>query len=260
MPGDLRDSTYSDFSQFASDRQSMAPSIAPSLLRASIATTAAPPMPVLPAQQAARGRPAVVSVHLPSSQTATSSQSPPVPQVPNGLGNSNSSIVARNVVARPIEVKKASSGTRVPTLANLKAVSARSNSTTSSPLVELDASPNPRQRPNHESQAVTFIEDSPVSPMVKPKPSFASFNSGTSSAGSSMLPAGTGLPPDVTQEIEEHGPEHRRTATAGLASMIEEAMNRAARDISHKGGTGGSPPLNNDSGPFSDANEVKENL
>ena len=76
-----------------------------------------------------------------------------------------------------------------------------------------------------------------------------------------MLPANTGLPPDVTKEIEEEGPQHRKTASAGLTTMIEEAMNRAARDVVHPGGMDVSPILaKNDSGPFSDANEVKENL
>jgi hypothetical protein len=73
-----------------------------------------------------------------------------------------------------------------------------------------------------------------------------------------MLPANTGLPPDVTKEIEQDGPQHRKSATAGLTTMIEEALNRAARDVVH---SPDSPILGkNDSGPFSDANEVKENL
>ena len=73
-----------------------------------------------------------------------------------------------------------------------------------------------------------------------------------------MLPANTGLPPDVTKEIEREGPQHRKTASVGITTMIEEAMNRAARDVLH---TGDSSMLGkNDSGPFSDANEVKEDL
>jgi hypothetical protein len=255
MPGDLRDSTYSGFSEL--DRNS----IAPSLARTSVATNAF--IPPVPAQQALRGRPAVVSVHVPASQNPTLAQSPLTPQVPKGLANSNSPFVGRTVTPRPIEVKKAGSGPRVPTLASLKAAAAKAESTQkspagSSPLVELDG--GSQIRPNHESQAVTIIEDSPISPMVKPKPSFASFNSSTSGI-SSMLPANTGLPPDVTKEIEKDGPQHRKTASAGLTTMIEEAMNRAARDVVHTGGVGGSPMLGkNDSGPFSDANEVKENL
>jgi len=75
-----------------------------------------------------------------------------------------------------------------------------------------------------------------------------------------MLPANTGLPPDVTQEIEQDGPQHRKTLTGGLASMIEEAMNRAARDVAPRGAVASPRATKHDLGPFSDANEVKENL
>jgi hypothetical protein len=254
MPGDLRDSTYSGFSEL--DRNS----IAPSLARTSVATNAF--VPPMPAQQALVSRPAVVSVHVGASQTPTMGQSPLNPHVPKGLANSNSPFVGRTLTPRPIEVKKVGSGPRVPTLVSLKAAvaakseSAQKSAASSSPPVELES--GSQLRPNHESQAVTIIEDSPISPTVKPKPSYASFNSSNSSTASSMLPANTGLPPDVTKEIEKDGPQHRKTASAGLTTMIEEAMNRAARDVLH---TGGLPMLGkNDSGPFSDANEVKENL
>ena len=253
MPGDLRDSTYSGFSDL--DRNS----IAPSLARASVATNAF--IPPVPAQQVLCGKPAVVNVHVPASQNSTLSSSPLNPQVPRGLANSNSPFVGRTLTPRPIEVKKTGSGPRVPTLASLKAAAAKSESkqqpsAAASPPLVVDSGSHIRH--NHESQAVTVIEDSPISPMVKPKPSFASFNSSTSSGISSMLPANTGLPPDVTKEIEQDGPQHRKTASASLTTMIEEAMNRAARDVVH---TGDSPMLGkNDSGPFSDANEVKENV
>jgi hypothetical protein len=253
MPGDLRDSSYSDFSEM--DRNS----IAPSLARTSVATNAF--IPPLPAQQALRGRPAVVNVHVPASQNPTVALSPLNPKVPKGLANSNSPFVGRTFTARPIEVKKAGSGPRVPTLASLKVAAAKSESTktsasSSTPRVELDA--GSEGRPTHDSQAVTIIEDSPILPAIKPKASFASFKSTSSSGVSSMLPANTGLPPDVTKEIEQDGPQHRKSATAGLTTMIEEAMNRAARDVVHPPD---SPILGkNDSGPFSDANEVKENL
>lgn len=254
LPGDLRDSTYSGFSEL--DRNS----IAPSLARTSVATNAF--IPPLPAQQVLRARPAVVDVHIPATQNPTQAQPPPNPQVPKGLANSNSPFVGRTVTPLSIEVKKAGSGPRVPTLASLKAAanakseSAPTSPAGSSPLVELNNGSH--LRPNHESQTVTIIEDSPISPIVKPKPSFTSFSSSTSSGVSSMLPANTGLPPDVTKEIEKDGPQHRKTASAGITTMIEEAMNRAARDVVH---TAGSPMLGkNDSGPFSDANEVKENL
>lgn len=254
MLGDLRDSTYSDFSEL--DRNS----IAPSLARASVSTNAF--IPPMPAQQAQHHKPKVVSVHVPWSQNPTAA---PSLQGSKALFNSNSPFVGRTVTRQPIEVKKAGAGPKVPTLASLKAAaapkseSAQKSSARSNQPVELDSAS--QGRPNHESQAVTTIEDSPVSPIVKPQPSFVSFNSSTSSGVSSMLPANTGLPPDVTKEIEKDGPQHRKTASAGLTTMIEEAMNRAARDVVHPGGMDDSPILGkNDSGPFSDANEVKENL
>jgi protein OPY2 len=253
MPGDLRDSSYSDFSEM--DRNS----IAPSLARASVATNAF--VPPLPAQQAHRGRPAMVSVHTPASQNSTVALSPLNPRIPKGLANSNSPFVGRTVTPKPIEVKKARSGPRVPTLASLKVAAAKLESTknpssSSSPPAELDA--GSKGQSNHDSQAVTIIEDSPILPAIKPKASFASFKSTSSSAPSSMLPANTGLPPDVTKEIEQDGPQHRKSVAAGLTTMIEEAMNRAARDVVR---SPDSPILGkNDSSPFSDANEVKENL
>jgi hypothetical protein len=185
--------------------------------------------------------------------------------VPKGLVNSNSPFVGRTLTPQPIVVKKTGSGPRVPTLANLKVAAAKpqitqkpSAGSSSNLRVELEG--DSPVRPNHESQAATVIEDSPVSPIVKPKPSFASFSSSTSGI-SAMLPANTGLPPDVTKEIEQDGPQHCKTASAGLTTMIEEAMNRAAQDLVHSGGFGASQiPVKDDSSPFSDANEVKENL
>lgn len=257
MPGDLRDSTYSDFSELGRN------SIAPSLARSSVATDAfAHPMP---AQQALRSRPAVVSVHVPASQNSTVPPLPSNPQVPKSLADSNSPFVGRTVTPRPIEVKKAGSGPRVPILSSLKAAagaksesgSAGKSSAKLRPSVELRSAS--QSRPNHQSQAATIMEDSSATPTVKAKPSFTSIDSSTSSGVSSMLPANTGLPPDVTKEIEKEGPQHRRTASTGITTMIEEAMNRAARDVVHTGRMDTSPMMGkNDSGPFSDANEVKE--
>ena len=264
MPGDLRDSTYSGLSEF--DRSS----IAPSLARASVATNAQ----IGPAQQARIQRPAVVSVHLPPG--AQPINSPPVPQVPKGLTNTQVSISGRNLTPRPIQVKKSSSGQRVPTLANLRAQSARSDGTQTSSSThptslsntsEPESAATPTARPQHQSEAVTMIDGSPVSPFVRPKPSFTSTNSASSSAISSLLPANNGLPPDVQSEVTQDGSVmHRRgksqqNEVQGLTSMIEDAMNRAARDVAHVGAIGSSPPMHNknDSGPFSDANEVTEN-
>ena len=258
MPGDLRDSTLSGFSEI--DRNS----IAPSLARTSVATNAF--VSAAAAQQTLRGRPTVVSVHVPGSQNQAQSPSPTNPPVPKGLVNSKSPFVGRTLTPKPIEVKKTGSGPRVPTVVSLKAAAAAKSqnmqklSTGSSSNLRVELEGDSPVRPSHQSQAATIIEDSPVSPTVKSKPSFASFSSSTSGI-SAMLPANTGLPPDVTKEIEQDGPQHRTTASAGLTTMIEEAINRAAQDVVHTGGSGASQvSVKDDSSPFSDANEVKENL
>lgn len=87
MPGDLRDSTYSGFTDDGAsiDRRSVArsiaPSIAPSLLRQSVASTIYEDGAVqraMPAQTAQRGRANVVSVQ----RSAPQSRSPSTPAVP----------------------------------------------------------------------------------------------------------------------------------------------------------------------------------
>lgn len=257
MPGDLRDSTYSDMTE--DQRKSMAPSITPSLARTSVATTLYrnnAVVPPLPAQQAFRTKPAVVSVksglNTPGSQNA-----PPLPQMPQHLGSGNSSIVARNVTARPIEVKKTGSGASVPTFANLaRASSGRMKNSGR-------AAPAPPQDIYEEKEVVlgqkTGLDDrSPLSQILKPKPSFASTSTGSSSAISAILPTRGPL-----RDTKSGGATHRHSNSGGLNAMIEDAMNRAARDLTHTG-LGSRPDLHHqnskDSGPFSDANEVKENL
>jgi hypothetical protein len=123
MPGDLRDSHYSDMT---TDRRS----IATSLARSSVATTIyrndaiVSPMPAL---QALRGKAAVVSVKSGANTPidTLSVRTMDIPGVPtiteaqlkkaNAVGPTNSSIVARSVVARPVNVKKPSPP-KVPTV------------------------------------------------------------------------------------------------------------------------------------------------
>ena len=126
MPGDLRDSSFTDLSN---DRRSGAPSISPSL-RSSVATTTYRSNAIvnpLPAQQATLTRAAVVSIHgnQPATQTAviTPPDAPAVPAITsaqlakagvtnannnsssNNNNNNNSSIVARTMMAKPVVVK-----------------------------------------------------------------------------------------------------------------------------------------------------------
>jgi hypothetical protein len=116
MPGDLRDSTWSDMSdaRTTADGRSIAPS-----LRSSVATTAYRSNAIvspMPAQQAMRTRPAVVDVNGNSTAQPAHLAPPDAPAVPAitpsqlakaGAAETNSSIVARGVMAKPVMVKGA---------------------------------------------------------------------------------------------------------------------------------------------------------
>ena len=262
MPGDLRDSTWSDSSSIMDSRISIAPSLARGSVATEIYRTDAI-VPPVPAQHAWTAKANVVSVRSGTTTPGTGStstskvQTPRVPQLQSMA--SNSSIVARNVQARPIEVKKSGSAVKVPTLGNL-ARQASQKGREPERLQEQSSSEKSVPMYYDEKEVVfspaTIFEDSPVSPIVKPKPSYVSENSGHSSSISAIMPSAgpLGSGPGTTT--------HRHTNSGGLTAMIEDAMNRAARDPAHTGlGNHQSrPELNkHDSGPFSDANEVKEN-
>lgn len=255
MPGDLRDSTWSD--------TSFDPriSIAPSLARESVAGTIYQSdaiVPPIPAQHAFRAQANVVSVKsgatTPSSSATPNMRTPQIPQLAK-LGSSNSSIVARNVVARPIEVKKLNSATRVPTLGNLAKEAVRKTGTPDSSqktpvfweekeVVVSSAATTPN----------STLDSTPVSPVTIPRPAFAG-HTARSSGVSSILPFQGSTPTMPTHR-------HTNSNSANLNAMIEEAINRA-RDPQHMGvtSTPSRPELTKqDSGPFSDANEVKENI
>ena len=252
MPRDLRDSTWSDASSLDARF-----SVAPSLARQSVATTIYGRdaiVPPVPAVQAFRAQANVVSVksgsNTPGSSSTPNSRTPQMPQA--RFANSNSSIVARSVTARPIEVKKINSAGRVPTMSNLAKDAAKKSATTSISSKEtmnvfvdekeVVASPT-------ATTPSTIIEDFPVSPLVLPRHNFSSTHSARSSSVS-------GLQESV------RGPTHRHTGSATLSALIEDSINRA-RDPQHMGVTSPTsrPDLKeHDSSPFSDANEVKENL
>lgn len=257
MPRDLRDSTWSDSS-------SIDPriSLAPSLARESVATTiyrSDAIVPPIPAQHAYRAQANVVSVksgsNTPGTTSTPSTRTPQIPQVPK-LGSGNSSIVARNVTARPIEVKKVNSGNRVPTLANLAKEATRKSGT---PTSEKSSTVYDDEKEVVVSSAAatpsTIIEESPVSPATIPKPAFASNHSARSSSVSAIVPH------ESANGGSASGPIHRHANSTTLNAMIEDAINRA-RDPQHMAVAGPlvRPELaTHDSGPFSDANEIREN-
>jgi len=290
MPNDLRDSTYSDLS----GRQSLSPSLA----RASNATTiyrSHAEVNPRPAVQALRGKAAVVNVNKsgtnspPDSGTPEDATAPPTPQTPKGI--MDSPIVARNVTARPIQVKKSNSGkeNQVPTLANLQAaavnkrVSLRPQAKKIEEISEdeTDASTHLMSptRPHHQSTVETIIEDTPA---VK-QSQFT--NTSSSSSSTSEISAPAAAPRASPQRTNRAGSRssgsasgHLHKKSGSLNSLIEEAMTRAARDPMH-GGLGsisenfnGNHPMSRGShgrsdsgsasgsasGPFSDANELKD--
>ncbi|KAL6238291.1 hypothetical protein BDW75DRAFT_33631 [Aspergillus navahoensis] len=190
MPGDLRDSSWSDMS----DRRSMA-----NTLRSSVATTIyrndaiVSPMP---AQQATRTRAAVVSIHNgPSASSNLQNLSPDTPAVPAitpsqlakaGVpnANSNSSIVARTVTAKPVMVKtigKKNNKAKSPVqpIAEQPESSTESSASSQKPAKASSISSNDREDTSaaankrtstyaeapisaRRSQAPTVIEDSPA--------------------------------------------------------------------------------------------------
>ncbi|ETI25152.1 hypothetical protein G647_04525 [Cladophialophora carrionii CBS 160.54] len=256
MPRDLRDSTWSDTS-------SIDPrfSVAPSLARTSVATTiyrSDAIVPPVPAVQAFRAQANMVSVksgsNTPGTSSTPSSRTPQIPQV-SKMGSSNSSIVARNVTARPIEVKKVNSGNRVPTLGNLAKEAARKSNTGLSPKESVQVFVDEKEVVASPAATTpsTVIDESPVSPLVIPRQPFAANHSARSSSVSGIENFSRG---------SSSGTTHRHTGSATLSALIEDSINRA-RDPQHMNVT--SPTLRpqlvkHDSGPFSDANEVKENL
>ncbi|MCJ1362856.1 hypothetical protein MMC16_001962 [Acarospora aff. strigata] len=285
MPGDFRDSTYSGVSD-SDGRSSFArQSITPSLARSSVATTIYRNNAIVnpsPAQTILRGKAAVVSVK--SSGTTTPIESPdgtapPVPTIDferhaqlGGLGTGNTPIIARAGTARPVNVRKTSSqsklsvrnessGASAITLVNAKSdkrvpsedsdsVKARAlhyngGASTFDDVSSEDEEPNSNVRKSlmgHDralSQAITEIEDSPA---VKQTP----------------FPATNG------PSIPERSPARGSAAASGhnkgsLSQVIEEATRKASREPRHGGlgSVGSLGSFKRDPSPFSDANEVR---
>ena len=248
MADDLRNSTWSDTS--VDPRISLAPSLA----RASQATTVYyenAVVPPVPAQHAMRAQANMVSVKQ-TGPSSTSSPSPmPARSSPLAQGGvvkpstiQNSSIVARNVTARPIEVKKNGSAQRVPTLSNLaRANSQRSNATANSA----------RPDSTFEGKEVVFspTPDSMDSP-IAPPPALRTQQSDMSLGGISAS--------GISAVLPSEGPlgGQRQTSTprpdsGGLTAMIEDAIKNASANSRPSPRPGAQ---RNDSGPFSDIHEL----
>lgn len=245
MADDLRNSTWSD--------TSVDPriSIAPSLARASQTQTVYYEdggVPPVPAQQAFRAQANMVSVKqnsgtttpakaspLAISQTASSTASKPV-------GLQNSSIVAFNAVARPIEIKKSSSKSTVPTLGNL----ARANSIKSAATAGTEQTGSVfEEKEVVVSKPGARAMDSPVSP-----PALHSKNSEMSLGDRSMVSAV--MPSEGPLGSNSQSPA-QPAQSDGLAAMIEAAIQNASSNTRPSSRPGAS---RQDSGPFSDIHEL----
>ena len=251
MADDLRNSTWSDTS--VDPRISLAPSLA----RASSATTVYyenAVVPPVPAQHAFRAQANMVSVKQNGSSgssmasAATPARSSPLTQggqvgsqMVKPVTINNSSIVARNVTARPIEVKKTPSNQRIPTLGNL----ARANSTKSAATANTVGSGPVFDEKEAVVSPGTEIQDSPMSPhsALRTKQSDMSLGGASASGVSAVLPAAGPLGrQDPTQ----------RPDSGGLTAMIEDAIKNASAD-----GRGTRPGAQRqDSSPFSDIHEL----
>lgn len=252
MADDLRNSTWSDTS--VDPRISLAPSLA----RASSATTVyfenAAGAPV-PAQHAFRAQANMVSVKQGGSSgasmasAATPARSSPLAQggqvsahVIKPITINNSSIVARNVTAKPIEVKKTPSNTRVPTLGNL----VRADSTQSAVTNNTESNAQVFDEKEVVVSPGTDIVDSPMSPAsaLRTRPSDMSLGGVSVSGVSAVLPA--------------DGPLGRQAPTprpdsGGLTAMIEDAIKNASANSRPSPRPGAQ---RQDSSPFSDIHEL----
>lgn len=280
MPGDIRDSTYSGMSDDTRN------SITPSLARSSVATTIYRNNAIvspMPAQQALRGKPAVVSVRSGTSTPVGGDQTPAVPAITQAQlskagaispgsttsSQSQSPIVARTMVARPVNVKGPQS--QVPTISEDGPSSAPAQNPPNTPVDSRNSQPvagdstfddssseeeeeslHPhtyQQTAVRQSAVPTVIEDSPA---VRQSP-FADPNANAVSSGSSSL----------TPNTAAQGSSHRHRGSLGS----NRAMDAAAHDVSPDSnsgkrsslGTAPSPlPASRSLSPFSDENEVQK--
>jgi protein OPY2 len=238
MPSDLRASTWSDASS-VNNRISLSPSLA----RTTYYGAEAEVIPPVPAQQAFRAQANMVSVKSGSNTPAMSAKSPAVQQM-SKMGQS--SIVAKNVTARPIEIRKGNSNTRVPTLGNLKeAASSKATSQTASERsVPVFFDEKELASPIESEKEVV----SPTSIISKPSNNTLNTHRSSSVSGISRI-----LPVDGPLARSNN---HRHSKSEGLNAMIEQALKAATGSEMKR------PDLvKQDSGPFSDAHEIdgKEN-
>lgn len=267
LPGDLRDSAWSG----VSDRISLAPSLA----RSSVATAIVSPVP---AQQAMRGKAAMVSVRsAPNTPNAAKTTAPDAPAVPpitqsqlDKAGIPNSSIVARTVTAKPVSVhfKKKN---KEPTASDFPAApSAAKTRDRPASQAESTASHSRTRRLENEGSGFDSSSDEEGDPHERSRRSLHA--SGTDNVTEDS-PADMQSPFADTQATKEDSgtssgvsarnsvdgkrtSTHRHRNSQGSNRLLEEAVTNAARLSGHqkRGSTASSP---RGVSPFDDSNEVK---
>ncbi|KAL4814694.1 hypothetical protein BDW67DRAFT_83073 [Aspergillus spinulosporus] len=244
MPGDLRDSSWSDMS----DRRSMA-----NTLRSSVATTIyrndaiVSPMP---AQQVTRTRAAVVSIHNgPSTPSSSQNLSPDTPAVPAitpsqlakaGVTDANttsSSIVARTVTAKPVMVK----------------TSGKKNNTAKSPVQPIAEQPESTTESSASSQKPA---KAPSISSNDGNDTPAATNNRTSTYTETPISARRSQAPTVIEDSPAivQSPFTDQTPTEVETNRHNSAFLDGA-SVSSKRHSGAPPPRVES--PFADSNEVK---
>jgi hypothetical protein len=257
MPGDLRDSTWSDMSRA---HRSIAPS-----LRSSVATTIYRDNAIvspMPAQQIMRTRAAVVSIHNGgnppgSANTLAPPDAPAVPAITQAQlaragineSNSNSSIVARSVTAKPVMVKGS---------IKKKNITKNNNSTTPS------TTPPAVQTIQEQSETSTSAASSTKQPVVTTSGFDASSDEedGATSPVNHTEPGKGGSPPKSPTVIEdspsvEQSPFKDQPDTHTLPAVSARLSSRLDTDEGTRSNRSSRIPPERTESPFSDANEVK---
>ncbi|GFF83827.1 hypothetical protein IFM61392_08013 [Aspergillus lentulus] len=246
MPGDLRDSAWSDVSQA---HRSFSPS-----LRSSVATTIYRSNAIvspMPAQQVVRTRAAVVSIHN-GSQPASAPETPAVPAITKAQlakaafteANTKSSIVARTVTAKPVMVKAtgAKKTTNQPTIQAIEEQTESSSSSTS------DAHPTSTAKPKFDATTSTFDASSSDDENDDETSHHKDSAGQTPPARSSHTPTVIEDSPAVDQSPfkDQNASQNEARSSVFLDTNDAPRSNRSSRV----------PPPRVES-PFSDANEVK---
>ncbi|KAI4257325.1 MAG: hypothetical protein LQ352_001675 [Teloschistes flavicans] len=295
MPGDLRDSTYSGYTE--DDRTSFArSSMAPSMMRNSVATTAYRDHAVInpvPAQKIIRGKATAVSL---KSNEKTSpidtprSATPPMPSInPRHAPASPAAMNTRSPIVARVGTPKAVNVIRTPSNHNLKTSSPLNPSSVKSPgSLNGDGSQRPVEKaqrrvsiqaPSHPAaveDASSSDEDSHspqeqslmghgrkasgskggVSPMSWQSPFKSPSSAPDLRHGSPVISSPSSSSPESWNK--ERKQKHKRSGS--LNQIIEEATRRASREPRH-GGLGSVGSIANwrkdGQGPFSDDHAAK---